>query len=146
MKLNIKTQIVREDTDFLKNKHLTESIFEASSDALAAEFKVDSVITDNYLIDQTEAGTFSLDLFNTIKIDKSKAIFIHIFAYEITGDENKLPDPIEFQLTLGGVIIGKFSQFQLLNISNYTSDIVIDQFNVGLDKVANLVIVVGSKF
>lgn len=117
-----------------------------TTEGLDGDFKVEAVEIQNYLIDKGQSASFSLDLFDTIKIDKVKATFLHIFCYDVSGDENSVPEGINFRLKMGAVVIGRMSQFQMVNLSNYNLDIVADQIIVNTGKVANLVVIVGSKF
>jgi len=103
------------------------------------------------LVLTTASVSFSCNVFDFVKIDKSKCTFLHIQCHEVVESPSDIPAPVRFQLSIDAVALGKMSQYQSANMSGFDSAMLIDSILLpdgtvaGTKKTVVLSVIVGSK-
>ena len=108
------------DKCLVKNSIIARKV--ASSVPQGDEMLYDQEDPKEWMLDTATGASFSKDLFTLIdQAAVAEIKFIHIQCYKMVLDSDDINAPIRFAVNLGGVALGKMSQFQMVNIDALTS-------------------------
>jgi len=149
MSLQIKTNIVEiNDNTNVENLLLDNNIRSCFVTGATNLFKADIVEVKSIPFNDTQAPSIIVDLFNTISITKDKITFLHIICETQILNPADVKDPVSFNVIFDVAtvpfVLGKVSQFQMLDLSQFNKDIRIDGLSLTTGKKATLIIVAGG--
>ena len=144
MKVTFSNSIKRE-THHLSSYSDT-AVFKIEGGVDSTSFPFTAIESQDFAITTATAPTFSVNLFDHIKAADANLAFIQIaYVTNITSDSQTTYVPLTFQLSIGGVVVGNMSEFQMLNITNYSgAAILLDTFSDPLTNGGTLFIIAGS--
>lgn len=143
MEIKIYTKIVKKESDSLTNE--LEIINEIiGNDISTNEFSTWNIKSLDFKLDETRAGSFApVNLFSLLQIAQADCTFLHLQMRDQdleTIDENDINFTVQF-----GSEIFNCSQFTLVNLLNFTTEVQIVSVTVPTGKTGVLCIVAGEK-
>lgn len=160
MKFTVSTNITELESNLLKNQSIFNNYFEGRDDNTDPAFIIANADVKKFRITDITAGSFSKNISELVDVSKKNISFIHVFCYNATSDPTINPDPIRFKVHLikdtddsystssaahSDIFLGRMSQFQLANLTELDSDIIISAPDVPIAQAANLIVVIGYK-
>lgn len=94
-----------------------KNTFASEVEGGAEKFVADYSTTDSWILDPAQGLAFNENILRVIDttVDGQDVSFIHIQCSKRIITSTDQPDPIRFDVTINGVLIGAMSQFQLAN-------------------------------
>lgn len=124
MRLSITSKVKFEESDSqMPNQYVVNNDLIGSSTASYNDFKIAKV---NYRSFSIKYGdTFNINIFEALNMDASKLAYLYIQFCD-TVAANIQNNDLRFSLSIDTVSLGEMSQFQMMNVKNFASDINID--------------------
>jgi hypothetical protein len=143
MEVKIYTKIVKKENDSLTNQ--LEIINEILGNEISTNnFATWNVKSSDFLLDKTRATSFiPVDIFDLLQIAQADCSFLHLQIRDQdldTIDENNIRFSVQF-----GNEIFDCSQFTLVNLDNFVTEVSIIAVDIPLTKTGVLTIIAGEK-
>jgi len=149
MGVQIKTTIIEVDQALDKTKDIVENNVNSCFVTGAINTFLAERIEDKSL-EFKGTEVISIQLFDEISIPIAKTTFVYIACRTKILLPADVVDPIKFQITFDStgtpLVLGKFSEFELIDMEAFTKPILVDDITIPTDKTLELFIIVGGKF
>jgi len=133
------------DSSEVKVSNVIQGVNASNPLLTSNDLVIDHMDTKTWVLDQSQATAFSLDIMGLINSASTTEIkFIHIQCHKVVSSNRERQVPIKFALSLDGSSAGKVSQFSMFDVENFPfSAVTVGAMTLGTDEKCVLTVVFG---